>query len=111
MNTHVVNLWNYSLSQPCIEGLFIAVLNQCKETLIPIIVNIIESNKASPNPDDMAAILKKDAVYNVFGLSVFELFDEVKFLYYFVINFFIIREWKLTWILRRSTLINGSQKS
>lgn len=77
--------------QPCIEGLFIALLNTYKETLIPILVNVIESNKASPNPDDMTAILKKDAVYNVFGLSVFDLFDDVRFSHFFQLEHRFLR--------------------
>ncbi|XP_065222298.1 importin-11 [Planococcus citri] len=70
--------WKYNL-KPCTESLFLTFLNQFRDIIIPIVVRIIESNKSSPNPDDMAAILKKDAVYNVFGLSVFELFDEIDF--------------------------------
>lgn len=64
--------------QPCVESLFLAFLsdNRIREILLPIVVNTIENNYASPDPNDMNAILRKDAVYNVFGLSVFFLFND-----------------------------------
>lgn len=37
---------------------------------------VAEANSLVP-PDDMQAILKKDAVYNAVGLCAFDMYDEV----------------------------------
>lgn len=57
----------------------------------------------------MAAILKKDAVYNVFGLSVFELFDEVRITSY-LFSALPATDLLIFFSSFRSTSINGSPK-
>lgn len=67
--------WKYNL-RSCTETLFTALIHEYKE-LAPIIMNLIQSVSTIVPSNDLAGILKKDAVYNAVGLSAFFLFDQV----------------------------------
>lgn len=74
--------WKYNL-RSCTETLFVALIHEYKE-LAPILISIIHSVYPIVPSNDLAGILKKDAVYNAVGLAAFFLFDEVcKFISFF----------------------------
>lgn len=63
--------------QPSIDRVFVTIFHEYKQILIPVILEMVaEANSLVP-PDDMQAILKKDAVYNAVGLCAFDMYDEV----------------------------------
>ncbi|XP_075979349.1 importin beta11 [Anticarsia gemmatalis] len=71
--------WKYSL-RPCTEALFTELFQFQRETLTPELVRLLASLQQTPIlPDDLNAILKKDAVYNAVRLAAFELYDDVDF--------------------------------
>lgn len=70
--------WKYSL-RPCTESVFNALFHEFRDTLAPVLLNlIIQNNQLVINPQDMDAILRKDAIYNAVGLAAFDLYDEVR---------------------------------
>lgn len=68
--------WKYSL-RPCTETVFLAMFHEFRETLAPVLLEMIQNNHALVSPSDLNAILRKDAVYNAVGLAAFDLYDEV----------------------------------
>ncbi|KAK9506660.1 hypothetical protein O3M35_008554 [Rhynocoris fuscipes] len=70
--------WKYSL-RPCIESLFATIFHEYRSTLAPLVVELVRENHALAGPDDIPAILNKDAVYNAVGIAAFDLYDEVNF--------------------------------
>lgn len=79
--------WKYSL-RPSTDTLFVTIFHEYKETLIPVILELVAETNMLVSPDDMQAILKKDAVYNAVGLCAFELYDEIDFDSWFVNTLF-----------------------
>lgn len=63
--------------QPSIDRVFVTIFHEYKQTLIPIILEMVTETNALVSPDDMHVILKKDAVYNAVGLCAFDMYDEV----------------------------------
>lgn len=53
-----------------------------RELLTPRLAATIESNREFVDPTNLEAILKKDAIYNAFGLTSFEMFDVVSTINY-----------------------------
>ncbi|GLH14983.1 Importin-11 [Gryllus bimaculatus] len=70
--------WKYSL-RPCTESLFLALFHEFRVTLVPVLLEMIQNNHALVPPEDLNAILRKDAVYNAVGLAAFDLYHEVNF--------------------------------
>lgn len=70
--------WKYNL-RPCTESLFLSLFHEHRETLCPVLVDLVRQNHAPVSPDDLTAILAKDAIYNAVGLAAFELYDEINF--------------------------------
>ncbi|XP_075209818.1 importin-11-like [Lycorma delicatula] len=70
--------WKYNL-RPCTETLFLALFHEHRETLCPVLVDLIRHNHVPVSPDDLPGILAKDAIYNAIGLAPFELYDEINF--------------------------------
>ncbi|XP_012268880.2 importin-11 [Athalia rosae] len=70
--------WKYSL-RPCTESLFLAVFHQFRDVLAPVLVSLMQSHHQPVDPNNLHAILLKDAVYNAVGLAAFDLYDEVNF--------------------------------
>ncbi|XP_013200822.1 importin-11 [Amyelois transitella] len=70
--------WKYSL-RPCTEALFLELF-QFRNVLAPELVRLLASLQQRPiTPDDLPAILKKDAIYNAVRLAAFDLYDDVDF--------------------------------
>ncbi|KAM3965537.1 importin beta11 isoform 2-T2 [Aphomia sociella] len=70
--------WKYSL-RPCTEALF-NELFQFRNVLAPELVRLLASlQQRQISPDDLPAILKKDAIYNAVRLAAFDLYDDVDF--------------------------------
>lgn len=70
--------WKYNL-RPCTESLFLALFHEFRCTLSPLLVDLICNNHAPVDPNNLQAILAKDAVYNAVGLAAFDMYDEVNF--------------------------------
>ncbi|XP_050667991.1 importin-11 [Leptidea sinapis] len=71
--------WKYSL-RTCTKAVFKELLQERSALLRPELVRLLASLQETPVlPEDLPAILKKDAIYNAVGLAAFELFDEVDF--------------------------------
>ncbi|KAL8559005.1 hypothetical protein ACOMHN_039761 [Nucella lapillus] len=70
--------YKYSL-RPCTEVLFLTIFKEYRLTLTPVLLQLVEANQGACDPDDMQAVLKKDAVYNAVGLASFDLFDEIDY--------------------------------
>ncbi|KAG5887314.1 hypothetical protein JTB14_006458 [Gonioctena quinquepunctata] len=75
--------WKYSL-RPSIDTVFVTIFHQYKEFLIPVVLEMVSNTNVLVPPEDMPAILKKDAVYNAVGLCAFDLYDEIDFDGWFV---------------------------
>ncbi|XP_059060913.1 importin-11 [Achroia grisella] len=70
--------WKYSL-RPCTETLFMELF-QFRNVLAPELVRLLASlQQRQISPDDLPAILKKDAIYNAVRLAAFDLYDDVDF--------------------------------
>lgn len=63
--------------QPCMETVFVTLFHEFRETLAPVLLEMIQSTNCLVSPDDLNAILRKDAIYNAVGLAAFDLYDEV----------------------------------
>jgi len=58
-----------------------SLFHEFRELLTPRLAATIESNREFVDPNNLEAVLKKDAIYNAFGLTAFEMFDIVSILY------------------------------
>ena len=47
--------------QPCTEVLFLTIFKEYRLSLTPVLLQLVEANQGPCNPDDMQAVLKKDA--------------------------------------------------
>lgn len=64
-----------------------SLFHEFRELLTPRLAATIESNRDFVDPSDLEAVLKKDAIYNAFGLTAFEMFDIVSiFADYYIFN-------------------------
>lgn len=70
--------WKYNL-KACTESLFMSLFHEFRELLTPRLAATIESNREFVDPTNLEAVLKKDAIYNAFGLTAFEMFDIINF--------------------------------
>ncbi|XP_050443449.1 importin-11 [Adelges cooleyi] len=70
--------WKYNL-KACTESLFMSLFHEFRELLTPRLAATIESNRELVDPTNLEAVLKKDAIYNAFGLTAFEMFDIINF--------------------------------
>ncbi|XP_025195675.1 importin-11 [Melanaphis sacchari] len=70
--------WKYNL-KACTESLFMSLFHEFRELLTPRLAATIESNREFVDPNNLEAVLKKDAIYNAFGLTAFEMFDIINF--------------------------------
>ncbi|XP_006559929.1 importin-11 isoform X2 [Apis laboriosa] len=109
--------WKYSL-RPCTECLFVAIFHQFGEVLVPILVELMQRHHQPVDPNNLHAILVKDAVYNAVGLAAFDLYDEVNFDQWFSTtlkeelkirsnNYRIIRR-RVCWLIGRWTTVKLS---
>ncbi|KAG7205080.1 hypothetical protein KM043_005455 [Ampulex compressa] len=70
--------WKYSL-RPCTESVFLAFFHHFRDVLASFLVDLIQRHHQPVDPNNLHAILLKDAVYNAVGLAAFDLYDEVNF--------------------------------
>ncbi|XP_029165906.1 importin-11 [Nylanderia fulva] len=70
--------WKYSL-RPCTESLFLAIFHQFRDVLASVLVDLMKQHHQPVDPNNLHAILVKDAVYRAVGLAAFDLYDEVNF--------------------------------
>ncbi|KAJ3604293.1 hypothetical protein NHX12_029034, partial [Muraenolepis orangiensis] len=70
--------WKYSL-RPCTEVLFLDIFHKYSQTLIPVLLEMVQNLQGPTNVEDPVQLLMKDAVYNAVGLAAYELFDNVDF--------------------------------
>lgn len=54
-----------------------SLFHEFRELLTPRLAATIESNREFVDPTNLEAVLRKDAIYNAFGLTAFEMFDIV----------------------------------
>ncbi|XP_076181543.1 importin beta11 isoform X2 [Ptiloglossa arizonensis] len=109
--------WRYSLRH-CTESVFLAVFDQFKGVFASILVELIRRHHQPVDPNNLHAILLKDAVYNAVGLVAFDLYDEVNFDQWFTTtlkeelkirsnNYRIIRR-RVCWLIGRWTTVKLS---
>ncbi|CAH1796232.1 unnamed protein product [Owenia fusiformis] len=84
--------WKFSL-RPCTENLFLSLIKEYRSSLTPVVLEIIRECHGPIDPDDVTAVLRKDAVYNCVGLASFDLYDDVDFDQWF--NTSLIQELKI----------------
>ncbi|XP_025988131.1 importin-11 [Solenopsis invicta] len=70
--------WKYSL-RPCTESLFLAIFHHFRDILASVLVDLMRQHHQPVDPNNLPAILVKDAVYRAVGLAAFDLYDEVNF--------------------------------
>lgn len=109
--------WKYSL-RPCTEAAFLAFFHHFRDVFTPVLVDLMQRHHQPANPNDLYAILLKDAVYNAVGLAAFELYDEVNFDQWFLTtlkeelkirsnNYRIIRR-RVCWLIGKWTRVKLS---
>lgn len=64
--------------QPCTESLFLAIFHRFRDVLSSVLVDLMQQYHQPVDPNNLHAILVKDAVYRAVGLAAFELYDEVR---------------------------------
>lgn len=71
--------WKYSL-RPCTEAVFMELFQEFRAHLSSELVGLLTRLHEQPiMPDNLAGILKKDAIYNAVGLAAFDLYDDIDF--------------------------------
>ncbi|GFN82406.1 importin-11 [Plakobranchus ocellatus] len=70
--------FKYSL-RPCTETLFLTLFKAFRLTLTPVLLEMVQAVQGPCDPEDLGAVLRKDAAYNAVGLVSFDLFDEIDF--------------------------------
>lgn len=69
-----------------------SLFHEFRELLTPRLAATIESNREFVDPTNLEAVLKKDAIYNAFGLTAFEMFDivSITYIYLYYIIYWLI---------------------
>lgn len=70
--------WRYSY-RPCCETLFLTIFHENRTILSPMMVEMVRTSAGPVSPQDLRALLYKDAVYNAVGLAAFDLYDDIDF--------------------------------
>ncbi|XP_078607197.1 importin-11-like isoform X1 [Branchiostoma floridae x Branchiostoma japonicum] len=70
--------WKFT-QRPCVEVFFMTLFHEFCETLTPCLLQMVQTVQGPVNPEDVCALLQKDAVYNALGLASYELYDVVDF--------------------------------
>ncbi|XP_023328884.1 importin-11 [Eurytemora carolleeae] len=70
--------WKYCW-RPCCEAVFVTVFHEYRESLAPVLVDMVRSSQTLLDPTNLPAILQKDAVYAAVGHAAFDLYDEIDF--------------------------------
>ncbi|XP_053971959.1 importin-11 [Hylaeus volcanicus] len=109
--------WRYSL-RPCTESVFLAIFHEFRDVFASVLVELMQRHHQPVDPNNLHAILLKDAVYNAVGLAAFDLYDEVNFDQWFSTtlkeelkirsnNYRIIRR-RVCWLIGRWTSVKLS---
>nr|XP_012153826.1 PREDICTED: importin-11 isoform X2 [Megachile rotundata] len=109
--------WKYNL-RSCTESLFVTIFHGFRDVLVSVLVELMQRHHQPVDPNDLHAILLKDAVYNAVGLAAFDLYDEVNFDQWFSTtlkeelkiqsnNYRIIRR-RICWLIGRWTNVKLS---
>lgn len=109
--------WKYNL-RSCTESLFVTIFHRFREVLASVLVELMQRHHQPVDPNNLHAILLKDAVYNAVGLAAFDLYDEVNFDQWFSTtlkeelkiqsnNYRIIRR-RICWLIGRWTNVKLS---
>ncbi|KAI8737854.1 importin-11, partial [Biomphalaria glabrata] len=70
--------YKYSL-RPCTETLFLTLFKSFRQSLSPVLLEMVQEAQGPCEPDNLAALLRKDAAYTAVGLASFDLFDDIDF--------------------------------
>ncbi|KAI9015058.1 armadillo-type protein [Gaertneriomyces semiglobifer] len=70
--------WTFSV-RPCAEKLFMDLMQTNRTLLQPFIMTVLQSISPSSDPNDLAALLMRDAIYCAVGLAASDLYDFVDF--------------------------------
>jgi len=70
--------WRYCW-RPCCEAVFVTVFHEYRESLAPLLVDLVRSSAAPVDPNNITAILQKDAIYAAVGHAAFDLYDDIDF--------------------------------
>ncbi|XP_044739459.1 importin-11 [Chrysoperla carnea] len=111
--------WKYSL-RPSTETVFVTLFHEFRQTLAPVLLEMINASHGLVSPTDLPAILHKDAIYSAAGLAAFDLYDEINFDQWFSLtliqelkvkdnNYRIIRR-RVVWLIGVWTSIKLSQE-
>ena len=85
--------WKFSL-RPATEFLFKKMFHEFREAFKPVLLSLMNDAIKMTDPTNFQGILSKDAVYNAFGLTSFELLEEVDFDNWFTNH--LVHELKIT---------------
>ncbi|XP_076103519.1 importin-11-like [Mytilus galloprovincialis] len=110
--------YRYSI-KPCTEALFLALFKENRMSLSPVLIEMVHQIQLTSDPNDIMAVLRKDAVYNAVGLSAFDLFDDINFDEWFTshllseltnrhVNYRIIRR-RVIWLIGQWVGVKMSQ--
>ncbi|XP_043278117.1 importin-11 isoform X2 [Venturia canescens] len=72
------NAWKYS-SRPCTKAIFVALIQEFYEAPKSMLMDLLQRHHQPADPNDLNAILLKDALYTAFGLTLFFLDGKVDF--------------------------------
>lgn len=70
--------WKFCLRQ-CSEVLFLTIFHEFRETLAPLLLEMIQGIQPAEGSISFQAMLNRDAVYTAVGLAAFDLHDELDF--------------------------------
>lgn len=59
------------------ETVFVTIFHEFRDSLAPVILEMIRETNCIVAPEDTQGILRKDAVYNAVNLAAYDLYDEV----------------------------------
>ncbi|XP_031837056.1 importin beta11 isoform X2 [Nomia melanderi] len=103
----------------CSESVFSDIFRQFRDVLAPVLVDLMQRHHQPVDPNNLHAILLKDAVYNAVGLTAFYLYDEVNFDQWFLTtlkeelkirsNYYKIIRRRVCWLIGQWTSIKLSR--
>ncbi|KAH6938891.1 hypothetical protein HPB50_014678 [Hyalomma asiaticum] len=70
--------WKFCLRQ-CSEVLFLTIFHEFRETLVPLLLEMVQGIQPAEGSISFQAMLNRDAVYTAVGLAAFDLHDELDF--------------------------------
>lgn len=77
--------WKFSI-RPCTENLYLTLLKEFRDVLSHVVLDLVREYEGPVDPNDLAAVLRKDAMYSAVGGASFDMYDLVNFDEWFVGN-------------------------